>query len=214
MSIYKTGIWTSPRITNYFLNYVITPNIIKEPDGSMWIQIFHHNNPTDNLFSSSDPFTKGVYKNENMWFNFNICNQFTSWELLVKQKPASTSAESKFRWIQNANPMTCAFGDVDYADVTHITTSGYITPSSSFGGLYKKGGICWLCQNNSNSGNWWGAIGSWSAYQGGIPGWNGQLATSGYIDIYIRIDNNSLKEETITKIKKNQELISNGFFEI
>lgn len=55
-----------------------------EPDGSKWVHILHHNNPSKNLFSSDDNFINGVYKNENLWFNFQICNKITSnWEILV-----------------------------------------------------------------------------------------------------------------------------------
>lgn len=214
MSIYKNGIWTGSRITNYWLNYVTTPNIIQEPDGSVWLQIFHHNNPTDYRFSSDDTFTEGVYKDINRWFNLNMCDQFTKWELLLKQKPTNTDSEVKYRWSQTVNPMVATFDDTVAANTTFITTSGYTTPSASYGGMYKSGSNSWLVCNNGNNGNWYGAIGCWTAYQGGIPGYNGAVISSGLIDVYIRIDNNSLICNSGAQIRDNQELVFNDFIEI
>ena len=77
MSIYKNGIWKTTNLDNYFLQFLTTPNIITEPDGSIWLQVFHHNNPaTNGIFSSTDTFATGVYLDENKWFNVNLCNQF------------------------------------------------------------------------------------------------------------------------------------------
>lgn len=214
MSIKENGIWTGKQFSNYSYRTITSPVVIQEPDGSIWLQIFHHNDPANNLFEQTDTFANGVYKDTEKWFNVNICNECSKWELLVKQKSTSTGNESKYRWIQMANPMTCAFADVDAADITTITTSGYSAMGSNMGGLYKKTSSTYLCQNNANSGNWWGAVGAWAAYNGGIPGWNGTTVTSGYLDIYLRIDNNSLITTDIAKIFDNQDTIANEFIEI
>ena len=214
MSINKQGVWKGNNFLNYAYRTIISPNIIQEPDGSVWLQVFHHNNPANNLFTSTDTFTIGVYKDENKWFNFNLCNICSKWEILVKQKPISTGTEVKYRWIQTANPMICAFADVDAADITKITTSGYTAMGSAQGGLYKKVSSTYLCQNNAQSGNWWGAVGAWTNHQGGIPGINGIVVTSGYLDIYIRIDNDSLITTNKAKIFNNQDTIANNFIEI
>lgn len=214
MSIYKNGIWTGSRITNYWLNYVTTPNIIQEPDGSVWLQIFHHNNPADYKFSSEDTFTEGVYKDTNRWFNLNMCDQFTKWELLLKQKITNTDNEVKYRWSQTINPMLATFNDTIAENTTFVTTSGYTTPRESYGGMYKGSSNSWLVCNNGNSGNWYGAIGCWTAYQGGIPGYDQATVSSGFIDVYIRIDNDSLICNSGAKIRDNQELVFNDFIEI
>ena len=80
---------------------------------------------------------------------------------MIKQKVTSTSAEAKYRWIQTKNPMTAAYGDVDAADVTKITTTGY---TSTYGGISKNknGGNTFLSANNGKSGNWYGAFGSYT----------------------------------------------------
>ena len=64
VSITKTGQFYNSHINEIHV----------EPDGSRWEHIFHHNNPAANLFASTDDFANGVYKNENLWFNFQICN--------------------------------------------------------------------------------------------------------------------------------------------
>ena len=75
--------------------------IYRESDNSLWLRIFHHNNPTNNgLFASTDDFTKPIYKNADKWSNLQLLNQINSWELMVKQKATSSSSEMKYRWIQ------------------------------------------------------------------------------------------------------------------
>ena len=200
----KTGIWQADQ----FSEFLISPhdNTIKiESDGSLWIHIFHHNNPASNLFASTDNFANALYKSENAWFDFSLCNHADKWEFLVVQAATAGAAESKVRWSQPINPMTAVYGDVDNADVTYTTGSGYST--SSWGGLYKKNSSAYLVANNGNSGNWWGATGSWSLHNSGIPAFLGQVVTTGYYDIYLRIDNLANTKATITKgsaITENQ----------
>lgn len=216
MSIYKNGVWTNTGITNYWMNFVTTPIVIQEPDGSFWLQIFHHNNPTENgRFVSTDTFATGVYKDINKWFNVNICNQFNKWELLLKQKLTSGGTEEKYRWIQSQNPMLATFNDTMAANTTFITTTGYLTPGSSYGGLWRQNSSnSYLVANNNNSSNWFGAVGAIAAYNNGIPGYNGKTITSGYMDVYIRIESDSLIANSGAKIKNTQELVFNDFIEI
>ena len=200
----KKGIWHADQ----FSEYLISPhdNIIKiESDGSLWTHIFHHNNPASNLFASTDDFTNALYKSENAWVDFSLCNHADKWEFLVIQSPTSGAAEIKIRWLQPANPMTATYASVANANITYRTGSGYVT--SSWGGLYRKGGNTYLCANNGTEGNWWGATGSWSLHQSGIPAFYGQVVTTGYYDIYLRIDNLANTKATITKgsaITENQ----------
>lgn len=178
-----------------------------EPDGSIWEHVFHHNNPANNKFASSDTFASGVYKNANAWFNFQICNELTSWEILLIQNKENYSPIQKFRWIQQANPLTATYNDVTADSITRISTTGYTT--CSWGGLYKKNSSTYLCANNGNSSNWWGAIGAWGSYQGGIPCWNGITPITGCVDVYIRVDNIIRN----AKFYKNKLQICNNFYE-
>ena len=191
-----------------FSEFLISPhdNTIKiESDGSLWTHIFHHNNPASNLFASTDDFANALYKNENLWFDFSLCNTISKWELLVIQVATAGGTEQKIRWIQQYNPMTATFANVAKANITYVTGSEYAT--SSWGGLYRKGGNTYLCVNNGTEGNWWGATGCWTAYQGGVPSFFGTVCTTGYYDIYLRIDNLANTKATITKgsaITENQ----------
>ena len=163
-----------------------------EPDGSRWLRIFHHNNPISTLFASTDDFANGFYKDTNRWYRIeNICGMVSQWEFMVKQKPTSDGTESKYRWIQTKNPIVATHNDVSPSAVTRITTSGYT--DGTYGGLYKSAtGRTRLTIANGVADNWWGALGCWTDYSGGIPGYPQIKVTTGYIDLYIRIDNLSL----------------------
>lgn len=210
MAINKNGILTGIISNTLLCKY--DEKFYIESDGSVWIRLFHHNNPTDNKFSSTDTFTSSVYKNSNMWFNMSICNLITgTWEIIFEQKETSTSSLQRFRWKQSYNPMTATFDQTKPANVTFVT-SGYNTPSSSYGGMYKSASSTYLNCNNSTNGNWFGAVGSWTTWNNGIPGYNGVAITSGYLNIYLRVDN-IIKATNRTNIY-NIGSIANNFYEI
>ena len=180
-----------------------------EPDGSVWIRLFHHNNPanTSNLFATTDSFTTKVYKNENAWFNMSICNQVTKWEFLVRQKLESSSIETAWRWKQPVNPMIATWDQSKLDNIIKI--DGYSNWASGYAGLFRyTSGTTpypgtYLRQANATSGNWFGATGCCTAYNGGIPGFNGTVVKTGSIDIYLRIDNlDQSEQETIVKLSK------------
>lgn len=179
------------------------PKIYIEPDGSQWIRIVHHNNPASARFSSGDSFTTRVYKSADIWFNVNICKEITGyWELMTKQTPTSGATEQKYRWIQYYNPMTATYAQVASANVTKNTSSGYT--SFSTGGIYPINGNTYLCTNNGSQGNWWGAFGAWNTHQSGTPAWNGVVVTTGYSDLYLRIDT------TLTNMTNNHGIIESN----
>lgn len=165
-------------------------NLYFEPDGSVWVHIFHHNAPgTNGVFNQGDTFSSGVYLDEHRWFNVNVCDVLTKWELMFKSKITSSTNEQRLRWIQNANPMTATYEEVAAAEIERNPLSIYY--SSGWGGLFKKDSSTLLCINNGTKSNWYGAVGSWTLWNNGIPGfWSGAGAlTSGYVDLYVRIDN-------------------------
>lgn len=166
------------------------PTIYTEPDGSAWIRIVHHNNPAGELFSSTDNFNDFVYKDTNRWFFASLCDRNINdkWEFMVKQKYSSISSEEKYRWVQFVNPFIATWNDVKAANVEKNTTSGYNVNTSS-GGIYKHNTNTYFVIANASSGNWYGALGCWTAYQGGIPGFPNTTVTSGYMDLYYRIGN-------------------------
>lgn len=198
LNINKNGIVNTDLYTEFIAN-TFDKNLYVEPDGSAWIRIVHHNNPANARFNSSDPFTSQVYLDADRWFNVSLCNYLSgTWEFMIKQVATSGATEYKFRWIQNYNPMTAVYADVAASNITKNTSSGYT--SFSHGGLYRFNSQTYLCTNNGNNGNWWGAVGAWSSHQGGIPAWNGTVVTTGYSDLYLRIDDKAnLNKTTLAK---------------
>ena len=202
MSITKQGIITSSQFTEFISNTYDT-NVYIEPDGSAWIRIVHHNHPDTSRFASDASFGTQVYVSADVWFNAALCNYLSgTWELMVKQMTTSGGTEAKYRWIQSVNPMTTGqFEATKAANVTKITTSGYSNPSS-YGGCYiLNSNNTYLCCNNGTNGNWFGAFGCKVLYQGGLPGYAGVIVTTGYLDLYLRIDSKSNLSQT--SIDKN-----------
>ena len=187
-SVKKSGIITSGAFADFAQN-PYDRTIYTEPDGSTWMKIAHHNNPTNAKFASENDFTNKVYLDADRWFIVSLADQIQSgkWELMVKQKTTSDATETKWRWIQNTSPMAGSYDSVKAANVTKITSSGY-SVSDVAGGAYKFNSSTYLVIANASSGNWFGAIGAWSAYNGGIPGYPNTTVTTGYIDLYLRVD--------------------------
>ena len=183
ISFAKTGIASSKEI--------FSRDILVEPDGSKWIQVSHHVNPTTYKFSSSDPFSTGVWKDAYRFLDGGIMNMVDKWEFLVVQKGDATAATCRYRWSQTKNPNTAVFADVAAANITKKgTADGYTDINSAYGGIYKFNSNTFYCANNGSNGNWWGAIGAWGAHQGGIPGYNAVVVKDGgFQDLYLRIDN-------------------------
>lgn len=162
-------------------------NIYKEPDGTLWVRVIHHNNPASALFSSSDSFASGVYKDADRWFDlYMIKRGLGSYEFMVKQKTTSSATETKYRWIQTKDPFTATYNDVKPASVTRITTSGYT--DGGFGGLYILNSNTHMVIANTSNGNWYGAFGCWTPYNGGIPGYPNTTITNGYMDLYVKVN--------------------------
>lgn len=200
VSIKKQGIVKASAFSETFVNPLDT-HFYEEPDKSIWIRLVHHNNPASLKFASSNTFASSVYIDADRWFYASIVNAITNntYEFMIKQQATSDGSIAKFRWIQTVNPFTGTFEDVDSADVTKITTAGYST-SSSYGGIYKLNSNTYFVANNSTKGNWFGALGCWGTWNNGIPGYAGVAITTGFIDLYLRIDNQT---NNIASIFKN-----------
>ena len=217
-AINNSGVFDTAGISELFevSNLRYDPNVYIEPDGSCWVRIFHHNNPTSYKFASSDTFTTSVYTDENRWFNVSVCNALSTWELMSKVKCTDTSTERKFRWIQTANPMTATFNQTKVANVTRITTDGYT--QCPFGGLYHVSSSTWLAMNNGTENNTFGSVGCWTAWNNGIPGWEstnaGHAITTGYVDLFVRIDNLTSQNAKKIQFKKNGMIFANQFIEM
>ena len=175
MNITKQGIANFSSFNEYYI----------EPDGSKWIHVFHHNNPTEKKFNSTDTFSNGVFLDSDRWINTPLLQQEKTHEFLFIQKDTATSTPVKYRWKQTKSPFSSVYADVAPGAVTHITSSGYST-STTGGGIYILNSNTYMVIANSSNGNWWGAIGCWTAHGGGIPGYPNVVCTTGSIDLYYR----------------------------
>ena len=203
----KQGVITSEAIEN---------QLYSEPDGSKWVQIVHHNNPADVRFASTNDFTKYLYIDKDRWFKAHLCNLVTNnhYEFLIIQSETSDVYSSvKYRWTQSINPYNAVFDDVDAADVTYNSGSGYTVPSG-WGGMHKVNANTFFCANNGTASNWWGAVGAWNSHQGGIPAWGGMVVTTGFQNVYLRVDG-VLTEEDFKKLSIfPNEIVTKDYYEI
>lgn len=155
-------------------------------DGSRWLQICSHKTSEGN-FSSSDDFSKFVYHSENVWANFSEIKTWdgTNYEFLYYE---GTTAR---RWSQTIHPENAVYSDVGASSSNYTSISN----TSGRGGLYKKSPTnTYFCINNGNSGNWYGAIGSWTSWNGGIPGFT---AVTTDMKLYIRVK--TIEHENLIK---------------
>lgn len=189
-------------------------NIYVEPDGSMWVRVYHHNDPnTNGKFSTANSFTIGCYIDEHRWFNVNLCDYLDKWEILIIQKLTSTSSEVKYRWVQTTNPMSATYEDTVSTNIILNTSTGYTAPA--YFGLWCGQHSSWLHTHGSATTSWWGAIGPWADYNGGTPSFDGSnKVTTGCTDLYVRIDNVTLTTADKTQFKKNGLVISHEFIEM
>ena len=187
ISFAKTGVVSCNGISSLPGKY--DPEVLIEPDGSCWAHIGHHADPTTYKFSSGDPFTTGVWKDDRRFLDASYCDLVDKWEFIVEQKQLADSAVQRFRWVQPVNPNTGTFENTVAANITRYG-SDYGYNDSGYGGMYKINSVTYYCCNDGTKGNWWGAIGAWNTIQGGIPGWARTIVKDGgYLDLYIRIDN-------------------------
>lgn len=170
-------------------------------DGSVFLQILHHNNPASNLFTS---FNCWQNDDSNLYSSLillkTIFNNLDEYEFLVCEKLESSSSESQIRWKQTSNPALSS------------TLSGYTLisgSSSQTGGLMNKG--TYGAMHNGNT--WWNCCGSYTKYSGGIPGFTG-IIKSGYLDLYIKIPEEILKGDIDKNLKIfKKSILSNQFIE-
>lgn len=164
MSIYKAG-----------------PYEENSSDGKTWVRILHHNNPAVNLFTTANCWDND---DENLYSKLRVLRDDNGslktsagyYEFMVKERLTSTSAEQTYVWRQTSNPTASTCTGYQLVSQTN-------NPNRNFGISFGPTGNCLF----SNKTAWWCACGCWTAYQGGIPGFN-NVVTSGYMDLYINAD--------------------------
>lgn len=153
------------------------PRTMTLTDGSLWVQVLHHNNPASNMFTSANCWN---YDDESNLYSALHLMKNPDWkvngvyELLAEEKLTSSGTVSQYRWTQTSNPATSS----SVTGFTAITGSG-----GNFTGLQldtRHG-----CMSHAGS-TWWCCCGAFTQYNGGIPGFGGTV-TSGCLDLYIRV---------------------------
>ena len=186
-----------------------TDEIIEVEDCSMktktehsanWVRIFYHNSNAGAQVFSSDKsqFLKchDEFKQSDLWALEQFRGKDGKFELMLQYQNSS----GYNRWKQSSN-------------FTKETIKGYEAVSCSWtnnywGGLEPDTGNHTWVDGSVNHGNWYYAIGSREAYQGGMPGPNGAVET-GWVEIWVRCDDMNL-----FRMIKNGKCKATEFIEI
>lgn len=185
---------------NQFIEY------LREADGAIFYPVCRHVNPSAQLFNQTDNFANGVYHNSGLWLDTQVFNTLDSWELLWIQKTTENGVVEKYRWVQNKNPLLATWTDVQPGQVTFNSGNEYTR--SSYGGLFKKNSSSYLVIADGSAADWWGAIGCWTAYQGGLPGYPMNVVTTGEIDLYVRVP------ESYVRVNNLGQVLAESYYEI
>lgn len=174
--------------------------VYREPDGSLWLRVYHQNNIDGNkkgFDQTMDVMRGGVYQDADNWYNGAIFRKLQGpFEFMYIQKRTSTYGVEKFRWSQPVNPLNATWDTVAQSSLKIYGTSlGYTAWQSYQGGMYPGGTAADFICRNANSGNTYGrvgAIGFWNNQ--GTPCFHNGVCTTGYTDFYVRIDNTKFSD--------------------
>lgn len=183
-----------------------------EPDGTEWYHISHDNNPASYSLSINNwNDVSSQWISSDKWLSTKYDRYIDKHEYLVVQILTSGGTASKYRWTQPVSMCRSTYAQAAVAQITKNETSGYATWSSNYGGLYMSAVASVYQQNNGTFTQTWGRICEFKRYNNGMPGFNGNLVTTGSIDLYVRNDNVNfqLKDGTTYYIRAFAEC-SNG----
>lgn len=179
---------------NSFIGSNLFATTMTLEDGSVWAPICVHYVP-DGLFTgSSNTF---YYAGRNIWENFGAINDLerpesNQWEFYVMQQNAVDGAFSKYRFKQNVSPFSATWEQVNPSKVgTNVTRISSSRPNNYAGMYWYNNSNVAMCFANGSNGNWYGC-GIRAAYQGGIPGYNGETV-KGWQLVYMRISGHNAR---------------------
>ena len=186
-------------------------------EGAEWAKIFEHNNHAGTvLFSSVSEalHSETPDKYSRLYLLDSFKNVNNKYEFLLQYPDNFTDKYN--RWIQNLNPCneyitpTSSGTPADGYTAVHVDWTG-----NHWGGLTRQNSstteitsYCYLSGSTGHN-NWWYAIASKQAFNGGIPG--PSVVVTARTQLWVRIDN--LPEENKFQISKNT-MIANDFYEI
>ena len=181
MALYKAG--PNPSVWGEIYPNIDLPNwegMYMTYSGCTWVKVLHHNNPSANLFTTGNCKNNTSSNLFSRLYLFDDTDRFKMtdgrYEFMVREKINSNSTENIGMWVQTSSP-------------TAGTVAGYkqlyksTAVSRDFGLVHQT-----TRTHFDNKASWWCACGSYTAYEGGTPGFWGTVKT-GYIDLYIRVDN-------------------------
>ena len=158
---------------------------MKLSDGSTWAKVLEHNDPENNIFPNKELAANytapNLYSKLFLLTTGNFLTSANNYEFLFQQKTTSTASETQYRWTQTKAPLNTTQSDTN-------STIGFTNISGASYGLTIKSGNTLLGYSIGNT-NWWSAAGAYIAYQGGIPGVNSNVITTGYLKLWVRVDN-------------------------
>lgn len=214
MSIHKNGIVKQ----NRFSNTGILDNMeIKYFDNAVWAKVLEHNNRAGTvLFTTIDEV-----KYSNTVDKYSRIKSLSSFKAadgkieFLLEYPDDLAGKYN-RWKQTHNPIdefvaetTAGTGTATGYEAVHIDWS-----VNYWGGIARQSSDAMAFNNTYLDGsvghsNWYYAIGSKSAFGGGIPG--PSAAIFGRVQLWARID--TLPNETKCRITKNGCMVANDFYE-
>ncbi len=169
--------------------------------GTSWGRVFYHNSKgATNLFQNEEEVLTS--NNENKYSVLKKIENYQTkekkYEFLLEYP---TLSKTKYnRWIQSANPTTTTIANgtgsetaPGYEEV-HIDWSG-----NYWGGLTKSTNQSTFINGSVGHGNWFYAIGSYSKYNGGIPGPVSSAVTS--VELWAKIEDIERERKEQIKVK-------------
>lgn len=150
--------------------------LLKKVDNEIYVRIMHHyiNNGAFMFTSSncSENYNSNLYSILKYIPNIGKFDSYYWFYGESYPTMGSTSVTIR-RWKQTSDPTTTS------------SVSGYTNISNATRGLCKCSGNTYLAHTNS-TGDWWGATGCYTVYDGGIPGLGNQGVKNTY-NLYMRI---------------------------
>jgi hypothetical protein len=170
--------------------------VMTTSDGARWLPIMMHD-VTQGVFSSIANLNNGFcYENTLKWANFSLiknANLYENgvYEFLIIQEEGTDKVLHKYRIKQDLSPFTATWNDVKPAAVgTEFDETHHVirvdSSSTSYGGIYYRGGSEYFNFSNSSQSNWYGCGLTTYWGTGYIPGYNG-AQIHGQQMLYLRI---------------------------
>ncbi len=176
------------------------PTLIERPqtdlgiiyfEGAYWLRVLRHSNPASGaLFTQSNALR--TIESRDLYSRLaDITNFHTSsgvFEFLFRQKPLSTDNLVWGRWTQTSDPTV----STTLSGYTYVSGTASGSDANLWGLVRKDSGSASSSGKTAlavpGSGYWYSACGSWTAWNGGIPGFAQSVIKTGFMELYVRVD--------------------------